>query len=125
MQRLAVPRHRALGTQRDDEAFRHLLDGRDGALKVVALTPLKGLGLITEHQLHTALDHRGHIVAKELHHARIRKADGGLHTVYLGERFGFQRGGVAGRGGHQIAFEIHPLGVLDSGLVNFAGRQCL
>ena len=121
MQRLAVPGHRALGTQRDDEASRHLLDGRDGALKVVALTPLQCLGLITEHQLHTALDHRGHIVAKELHHARIREADGCLHAVCFGERFGFQRGCMAGRGCHQIAFKIHPIGVLDSGLVDLVG----
>jgi hypothetical protein len=39
MQRLAVPGYRALSTQRDNEAFRHLLDGCDSTLKVVALTP--------------------------------------------------------------------------------------
>ena len=71
MQRLTIPGHSTVGAQGDHKAPSDRFDGRNRRIEIVTLTPFKCLGFITEHQLYTALYHGGHVVAEELHHARV------------------------------------------------------
>ena len=64
-------------------------------------------------------------IPEELHHSGIRKTDGGQRAVLFCQRFGLERRSVTCWRCHQIAFEIHPIRLLNGSLVDLVDRQGL